>query len=130
MTVSCRILGPASLLSLLLFTWAATANTRQWQDATVADITYNSSNGGTATIPVGGITAQVPIIINRIYYRIVTPNTTYILVLVNKKHPLNVTLHGKTKIVLDGSNAHILDDAGKDVKVPIAQKIANEPPAK
>jgi len=130
MTLSPRIAKPVGLLSLLLFSSVAAATTRQWQDATVADITYNSSNGGTATIPVGGITAQVPIIVNRIYYRIVTKDTTYILVLVNKKHPLNVTLHGKTRIALDGSNAHILDDAGKDVKVPIAQKIANEPTAK
>jgi hypothetical protein len=129
MTLSLRVVKPAvGLLSLLLFTWVATANTRQWQDATVVDISYNSSNGGTATIPVGGIIATVPITVNRIIYRIATQDTTYILVLVNKKHPLNRTLHGKTRIAVDGSNAHILDDAGKDVKVPIAQKIANEPP--
>ena len=68
----------------------------------------NSRIGGTASIPVGGIIATVPITVNRIIYRIATQDTTYILVLVNKKHPLNVTLHGKTKIALDGSNAHIL----------------------
>jgi hypothetical protein len=114
----------------LLLASVATASPRKWQDATVAGISYNSSNAGTASIPVGGIIANVPITVNRTYYRIVTQDTTYILVLVNKKHPLNVTLHGKTKIAVDGSNAHILDDAGKDVKVPIAQKIANEPSAK
>jgi hypothetical protein len=121
---------PVTLLSLLLFTWVATAKERQWQDATVVDISYNSSNGGTATIPVGGITATVPITVNRIVYRISTQDTTYIFVLVNKKHPLNLTLHGKTKIAVDGSNAHILDDGGKDVKVPIVQKIANAPAQK
>jgi hypothetical protein len=35
-----------------------------------------------------------------------------------------VTLYGKTKIAIDGKNAHILDDEGKDEKVPIAEKIA------
>jgi hypothetical protein len=41
-----------------------------------------------------------------------------------------VTLYGKTKIALDGTNAHILDDGGKDIKVPIVEKIARtQPPA-
>jgi hypothetical protein len=37
-----------------------------------------------------------------------------------------LTLHGKTKIAIDRSNAHILDDAGKDVKFAIARKIAKQ----
>jgi hypothetical protein len=42
-------------------------------------------------------------------------------------HPLNLTVHGTTKIALDanGHDAHILDDGGKDVKVPIAEKVAH-----
>jgi hypothetical protein len=37
---------------------------------------------------------------------------------------LNVALNGKTRIALDGTNAHILDDSGKDVKMQVARKIA------
>jgi hypothetical protein len=39
----------------------------------------------------------------------------------------NVTLNGKTKVAIDGHNAHILDDDGRDVKVPIYEKIARTP---
>jgi hypothetical protein len=42
----------------------------------------------------------------------------------NGGHPLNITLNGKTELAIDGTNAHILDDAGKDVKVPIVLKVA------
>lgn len=103
MTPSLGIAKSAGLLlTLLLLPWIVTAKERQWLDANVVDISYNSSNGGMATIPVGGITATVPITVNRIVYRIATQDTTYILVLVNKKHPLNLTLHGKTKVAVDG----------------------------
>lgn len=46
----------------------------------------------------------------------------------NGGHPLNVTLNGKTKIAMDGTNLHILDDGGKDIKVPVVEKIARTPP--
>jgi hypothetical protein len=35
---------------------------------------------------------------------------------------------GKTKIAIDGKNAHVLDDEGKDKKMPIAQEIARTKP--
>jgi hypothetical protein len=37
---------------------------------------------------------------------------------------LNVTLHGQTKIAVDGMDIHVLDDGGKDVKLTIVEKIA------
>jgi hypothetical protein len=46
----------------------------------------------------------------------------------SKRQMLNVTLYGKTKIAIDGKKAHILDDEGKDRKMPIAQKIARRKP--
>jgi len=35
----------------------------------------------------------------------------------------DLTVHGKTKIAIDGKDMHILDDEGKDRKVPILEKI-------
>jgi hypothetical protein len=37
---------------------------------------------------------------------------------------LNVTLHGQTKIVADGMDLHVLDDAGKDQKLALVEKVA------
>jgi hypothetical protein len=41
---------------------------------------------------------------------------------------LNVTLHGPTKLAIDGNNAHILDDYGKDEKLRIVQRVARPKP--
>ena len=35
--------------------------------------------------------------------------------------------HGKTRIAVEGRDAHILDDEGKDRKGPIAEKILKQP---
>ena len=37
---------------------------------------------------------------------------------------LNVTLHGQTKVVAEGMEIHVLDDAGKDQKLTIVEKAA------
>jgi hypothetical protein len=34
----------------------------------------------------------------------------------------DITVHGKTRIATDGKNAHILDDEGKDRKVPVIER--------
>jgi len=60
------------------------------------------------------------------WYKIETEDITYILAWRDKKKPLNVTLHGRTKIWVDGSDAHVLDDGGKDVKLPIVEKRARQ----
>jgi len=108
----------------LILSTSAYAKSHQWQDATVAKIASQSSDSGTAIVPIGGIIAAVPIRHNVIYYRIDTETTKYILSWVNKKHPLNVTLNGKTKIAIEGQNAYVLDDAGKAQKLPIVEKVA------
>lgn len=116
-----------ALILVIFCATAVTAKPREWKDANVAAIESNTSNGGVAVIPIGGILAGVPITRTTIFYRIETEDMVYILAYVDKKRPLDITLHGKTKIAIDGHDAHILDDGGKDVKLPIAQKIARPP---
>jgi hypothetical protein len=66
-----------------------------------------------------------------IIYQFDTEDTTYKVrqVIHRNGKPLNVTLHGQTKVAVDGMDIHVLDDAGKDVKLPIVQKTAKTPPA-
>jgi hypothetical protein len=116
----------ALVILMLCATATALADKREWKDATVAKITAETSNGGAAVVPIGGILVGVPITHSRVFYYFETEDMTYILAWLDKKRPLNVTLHGKTKIALDknGRDAHILDDTGKDVKLPISMKVA------
>lgn len=115
----------AAILFALLSASAALANTRQWKEAKVVKI--SSESGGAAAAPIGGMVVAVPI--TKTFYWIETDETTYILGPAITKHQLlNVTLYGKTKIAIDGTNAHILDDEGKDRKIRIAEKIARTKP--
>lgn len=110
-----------ALTAVLLCATAALAAPSIWKDAKVANI--GSQNGGKALIPVNGLLFGVPI--TKTYYWIETDDTTYVLgPAITRRQLLNVTLYGRTKISVDGRNAHILDDDGKDKKMPIAQKIA------
>lgn len=117
-----------ALLLALSFASVCIAGTRQWQDAKVVDIKSRTSDNGAAAIPIGTSVYAVRLRSTVTFYYIETPKTLYILAWVNKKHPLNVTLHGQTKISIDanGKNAHILDDGGKDVKLPISEKVAKD----
>jgi len=115
-----------ALVFAMLCATVVLAAPRDWKDAKVSNIT--SDSGGSAVIPVNGMLFGVPI--TRVYYWIETEDTTYILgPAISKHQSLNVTLYGKTKIAIDGRNAHILDDEGKDKKLPISQKIARSPAA-
>jgi hypothetical protein len=100
----------------------------EWKDATVAAINSQANDNGAAVVPLGNVLYGVRIKSTTLWYTIETEDLTYVLgqVIQGRKHPLNVTLHGKTKIAIDGPNAHILDDAGKDVKLPIVRKIAKQ----
>lgn len=113
-----------ALLLALSCAAPAFANHRTWQDATVAAINSQANDNGAAVVPVGGALYGVRLRSTTLWYTIETPDVTYVLaqVIQGRKHPLNVTLHGKTKIAIDGSSAHILDDAGKDVKLAIVRK--------
>jgi hypothetical protein len=41
--------------------------------------------------------------------------------------PLNVTIHGKTQMAVEGMRIHVMDDDGKDVKLDIVEKTAKPP---
>jgi hypothetical protein len=132
----------ASLFILLsLSASVAFADNRQWKEAKVARIASSVEDNGTVADTVGTTVIAGRIQTSALYYWLETDDVTYIVAITytpmrarfvqpNGGHPLNVTLHGKTKIATDGTNAHILDDAGKDIKVPIVEKIARaQPPA-
>jgi hypothetical protein len=116
------------ILAFVLVVLSASAtlanDKRDWKDAKVANI--SSESGGAVAAPIGTMIVGVPI--TKTFYWIQTEDTTYVLgPAITKRQLLNVMLYGKTKIALDGRNAHILDDEGKDKKMPIAQKIARTP---
>ena len=111
----------ATLIFVVLCASVALANNRQWKDAKVVNIT--SQQGGAVAAPVGTMIVGVPI--TRTFYWIQTDDITYIVgPAITKRQMLNVTLYGKTKIAIDGRNAHVVDDDGKDRKLPISGKIA------
>jgi hypothetical protein len=102
------------------------AKNRNWQEAKVIKIT--SDRAGAAAVPVGGTIFAVPL--TRVYYWVETKEVIYVLgPAFSKRQQLDVTLYGKTKIAIEGRDAHVLDDQGKDRKMHIAEKIArqNEP---
>lgn len=117
----------AILIFVVLCASVALANNRQWKDAKVVNIT--SQQGGALAAPVGTMIVGVPI--TRTFYWIQTDDITYVIgPAITKRQMLNVTWYGKTKIAIDGRNAHVLDDDGKDRKLPISEKIARmEAPA-
>jgi hypothetical protein len=140
--------GPmkALALALVLFLPAVLlAKLREWKNATVAAITLGSADSGAAVVPVGTVWLGVRITTDCIGYRIETEDMIYILEYCYNpivQHPWpgqhsrnrapDVTLNGKTKIAIDGHDAYILDDSGKEVKVPIMEKVAkpkNKAPA-
>ena len=115
----------AALIFFLICSSISLANTRDWKDAKVLKI--SSESGGAAAAPIGGMVVAVPIV--KTWYYIATEDTVYVLgPAITKRQMLNVTLYGKTKIAIDGKNAHVLDDEGKDRKMPIAEKVARTKP--
>jgi len=96
----------------------------QWKDAKVIDIT--SEKGGAAVVPIAALVGGP---VTKTFYWIQTDDTIYVLgPVLTRSQLLNITLHGPTKLAIDGNNAHILDDYGKDEKVRIAEKIAHPKP--
>lgn len=111
-----------AVLIVLLMSVGAFAKERIWQDATVVMVRGTERSGGTASFPINGANFNVPLTTIATYYRLETSDMIYILVWSGHKHPLDVTIHGKTKIAVDGTMAHVLDDSNKDVKLPIVEK--------
>jgi hypothetical protein len=96
----------------------------EWIDAKVIDITTESR--GAAVVPLVALTGGPT---TKTYYWIQTDDTIYVLgPVLTRSHLLNVTLHGPTKLAIDGNAAHILDDYGKDEKLRIVQKVARPKP--
>jgi hypothetical protein len=122
-----------ALIFVTLCAQGALANKREWKDATVVNIVDGAQNSGVVVAPIGTMLAGIPLTTNTTLYQIETDDMVYILSytfnpLVNwRNRPPNLTMHGKTKIAIDGRNAHVIDDEGKDIKVPIARKIARTP---
>jgi hypothetical protein len=120
-----------ALIFFFFCAFVVSANNRSWKDAKVVNIT--SDNNGAVAASTGTLAVAVPI--TRTFYWIQTEDMTYVLgpavtpcgrLLRRCPYILDVTLYGKTKIAIDGKYAHILDDEGKDEKVPIAEKIARK----
>jgi hypothetical protein len=103
----------------------ANAKKREWQDGTLVDITTEAPG---VTAP--ALETTYGYHITRSYYWIKVGNVTYVLVnswsvgFHSPKAPLNVTLYGKVKIAIEGKDAIILDDAGKEIKRPLVTKVA------
>src|SRR5271169_4059534 len=75
----------------------------QWKDAKVIDIT--SERGGVAVVPMAALVGGP---ISKTFYWIQTDDTIYVLgPVLTRSQLLNVTLHGPTKLAIDGNNAHI-----------------------
>lgn len=125
----------AAFILLILCAPAAQAKDRQWIEAKVAKITSSIEDNGAVVGTVGTTVIGGRIQTTATYYWLDTGDITYVVAVTytpmrsrlaqpNGGHPLNITLNGKTKIAIEGTHAHILDDAGKDVKVPIVLKVA------
>ena len=100
--------------------FVAAAKPLQWQDATVL------VGGG---LPSSGVRSTLAL------YWIKTDKITYVVSNVVSNYSkglfterwLVLTAGGPTKIAIDGRNIHIIDEEGKDRKVPVVWKIANKP---
>jgi len=100
--------------------FVAAAKPLQWQDATVL------VGGG---LPSAGVRNTLAL------YWIKTDKITYVVSNVVSDYSrglfmdrwLVLTAGGPTKIAIDGRNIHVMDEEGKDRKVPVVWKIANKP---
>lgn len=103
-----------ALVVLLLFS-SAFAKKRDWKDAVV--VAQGTSNGGVAALPVGTAIVALPLYFTE--YKVETDDL--IIVLATRK-PINITLKKKTQIALNGKNAYLIDDDGKEKKLRIVLK--------
>jgi hypothetical protein len=112
-----------SLLLVLMIATASFAKTREWKEAKVTDISetiVSTASWGDTNIR---------------HYRIETDDMIYVLDYGynpavkapwpgqhSKNRAPDVTVNAKTKIAIEGKDAYILDDTGREVKLPIAKK--------
>jgi hypothetical protein len=108
-----------AILCVSIASAQAWAKDHPWKNAKVIDIT--TEKNGPAVVPVAALVGAPA---TRTYYWIQTDTMIYVLGRALSAHQLlNVTLHGPTQIAIDGNTAHILDDDGKDRKMPIVETI-------
>ena len=128
-----------ALLFLLLLVPLTFAKPREWQTATVLKLV----SGGTETeavvvpLPGGGAVGESTTSSGkhmRGVYWLKTDKYTYVIPnyckanLVGIQWWLYLTVSGQTKISVDSARTlHVIDDEGKDRKVHIIERIANEP---
>ena len=119
--------GRSMTMALLLLMLAVTlsgAKTRDWKDAKVTDVSETI-----VSVASWGDT-------NIRHYTIETDDMVYVLDYAynpavkapwpgqhSKNRAPDVTVNAKTKIAIEGKDAYILDDTGREVKLPIAKKI-------
>jgi hypothetical protein len=142
---------PTFLASLLFATTVfAQAKARDWKPATVADATYTDDE---RIIPrshmvkrqgcQGGIGCYDKVVDEPLHipltvalYTFETEDIAYKVRKIYRKNcavacgaerPLDVTLHGQTKIAVEGMKIYILEDDGKEAKLDIVEKVAKSP---
>jgi hypothetical protein len=124
-----------ALTAVLLIAISTCAKQRDWQPAIVSDISTTPGeivkqrshliridNKTTIVEPLDPFVLET----NESLYTFETTDTTYVARNVTRQNGkmLDVTLHGQTKLSVDGMTLHVLDGSGKDVKLKIVQKIA------
>ena len=111
------------LLLVMLSAPVSFAKTRAWKEATVTDVTET-----VVSAAAWGDT-------NIRHYTVETDDMVYVLDYAynpavkvpwpgqhSKNRAPDVTVNAKTKIAIEGKDAYILDDTGREVKLPIAKK--------
>ena len=112
----------AALILAVLSSSLALAKDHQWKDARIIDIT--SERGGAVVVPIAALVGGP---VTKTFYWIQTDDTVYVLgPVLTRSQLLNVTLYGPTKVAIDGNNAHILDDYGKDQKMRVVRIRASQ----
>ncbi len=111
------------LLLMIALTSAAFPKTREWKEAKVTDVSdtiVSAASWGDTNIR---------------HYTIETDDMIYVLDYAynpaikapwpgqhSKNRAPDVTVNAKTKIAIEGKDAYILDDTGREVKLPIVKK--------
>ncbi len=118
--MTARTIGVLTVALLLATSAVFAVKHRNWQEARVVKV-GTQDTGQAVLFPVGGI--LVGSRLSQTNYYIETESILYVLATRSRK-PLNLTVNGKTRIAVEGQRAYLLDDAGKEVKLPIVGKVA------
>lgn len=111
---------------LLLFASFACASAKPWQSGTLVKIASSEGPSGTAVAPIGGMILGVPIRNVTVFFYIHSGDLVYVGARRGEQHPLNITLNGPIRFFVAGTKLHILDDADKEQKMKLIQKIAKK----